>query len=243
MKRGFAAVSFYTWDVAPDYNTGNTKGVFEAFEKPGPYRDPKLWGTISAWAWGASRVMDWICEEPSIDAAHVAVVGLSRGGKASLWAGATDTRFAIVCSQASGQCGTKLRTFDGNPYGQTVEDITRRFPHWFAWRFHRWMGRDKNMPFDQHWVLALVAPRLLFVSNASGDVYAPEYAACVAASPAWELYGKKGLVSESFPPFDVPRDEGCLAFHHHDGPHDLTPTEWRAYMDFAEKNGWKDGKK
>ena len=85
VKRGFAAVSFYTWDVAPDYNTGNTKGVFEAFEKPGAYRDPKLWGTISAWGWGASRALDWLETVPEIDAKKVAVVGHSRGGKTALW--------------------------------------------------------------------------------------------------------------------------------------------------------------
>ena len=162
------------------------------------------------------------------------------GGKTALWAGATDVRFAMTCVHASGQCGAKLRTFAHTPYGQTVEDITRRFPHWFAWRFHRWMGRDLEMPFDQHWALALVAPRLLFVSNTSGDVAGPaEYAALRAASPAWELYGRKGFVSDGMPAFDSPQDDGCVAFCRHDGPHDITPAEWRAYMDFAEKNGWK----
>ena len=253
VRRGFAAIAFASGDVAPDRFDGFATGVYAAFEHPDkkvvtPWgatwgtRTDESWGAISAWAWGASRVMDWIETEPSIDAAHVGVVGLSRGGKASLWAGATDERFAMTCVHASGQCGAKLRTFEGSPYGQTVEDITRRFPHWFCWRFHRWMGKDLEMPFDQHWVLALVAPRLLYVSNASGDVHAPEYAACIAASPAWELYGGKGFVSDGMPAFDVAQDEGRLAFHHHDGPHDLTPEEWKAYMDYAEKNGWKRAK-
>ena len=131
VKRGFAAVSFYTWDVAPDYNTGNTKGVFEAFEKPGPYRNPKLWGTISAWAWGASRALDWLETVPEIDATKVVVVGHSRGGKTALWAAVTDMRFAGVCVNGSGCAGAKLNHLD-LPKSEHIAQIVRTFQYWFC---------------------------------------------------------------------------------------------------------------
>lgn len=249
VARGYAAVAFYNGDVAPDFYDGFSSGVYTSFENADvkrmePWgatwgtRSQESWGAISAWAWGASRIMDWIETEPLINSRRVAVVGHSRGGKTALWAAATDTRFAMACVNGSGECGAKLRHYSGYPQGQTIEDITRRFPHWFAWRFHRWMGRDRELPFDQHEVLALVAPRLLFVSNASQDEQEPEYLALKSASPVWELYGMRGFVSDGYPAFDVVQDDGAVAFRRRDGAHDLTLAEWSAYMDFTDKKGW-----
>ncbi|MBQ3749355.1 MAG: alpha/beta hydrolase, partial [Kiritimatiellae bacterium] len=156
VKRGFAAVSFYTWDVAPDYNTGNTKGVFEAFEKPGAYRDPKLWGTISAWGWGASRALDWLETVPEIDAKKVAVVGHSRGGKTALWTAVTDPRFAMVCVNGSGCAGAKLNHLD-LPKSEHIAQIVRTFQYWFCLDYTLWVNREQEMPFDQHELLSCVA--------------------------------------------------------------------------------------
>ena len=166
VKRGFAAVSFYTWDVAPDYNTGNTKGVFEAFEKPGPYRNPKLWGTISAWAWGASRALDWLETVPEIDATKVVVVGHSRGGKTALWAAVTDMRFAGVCVNGSGCAGAKLNHLD-LPKSEHIAQIVRTFQYWFCLDYTLWVNREREMPFDQHELMSCVAPRLLAVGSGS----------------------------------------------------------------------------
>ena len=221
VKRGFAAVSFYTWDVAPDYNTGNTKGVFEAFEKPGAYRNPKLWGTISAWAWGASRALDWIETLPEIDAKKVAVVGHSRGGKTALWAAVTDTRFAMACVNGSGCGGAKLNHLD-LPKSEHIAHMVRTFQYWFCLDYTLWVNREREMPFDQHELLSCVAPRLLAVGSGSTDTWAGpegERKATELARAAWE-------------------DKSRVSYHCHAGKHDLTPYDWNEYLSHAERH-WK----
>ena len=221
VKRGFAAVSFYTWDVAPDYNTGNTKGVFEAFEKPGPYRNKKLWGTISAWAWGASRALDWIETVPEIDAQKVAVIGHSRGGKTALWAAVTDTRFAMVCVNGSGCAGAKLNHLN-LPKSEHIAQIVRTFQYWFCLDYTLWVNREREMPFDQHELLSCVAPRLLAVGSGSEDFWAGpegERKATELARAAWE-------------------DPTRVSYHCHNGKHDLGRDDWNAYLAHAERH-WK----
>ena len=221
VKRGFAAVSFYTWDVAPDYNTGNTKGVFEAFEKPGPYRNPKLWGTISAWAWGASRALDWIETLPEIDASMVAVVGHSRGGKTALWAAVTDPRFAMACVNGSGCAGAKLNHLD-LPKSEHIAQIVRTFQYWFCLDYTLWVNREREMPFDQHELLSCVAPRLLAVGSGSEDNWAGpegERKATELARVAWE-------------------NPTRVSYHCHKGKHNLGLDDWNAYLAHAERH-WK----
>ena len=221
VKRGFEAVSFYTWDVAPDYNTGNTKGVFEAFEKPGSYRNPKLWGTISAWAWGASRALDWLETVPEIDATKVVVVGHSRGGKTSLWAAVTDTRFAGVCVNGSGCAGAKLNHLN-LPKSEHIAQIVRTFQYWFCLDYTLWVNREREMPYDQHELLSCVAPRLLAVGSGSEDHWAGpegERKATELARAAW-------------------KDKSCVSYHCHDGKHDLGLFDWNIYLSHAERN-WK----
>ena len=219
VKRGFAAVSFYTWDVAPDYNTGNTKGVFEAFEKPGAYRNPKLWGTISAWAWGASRTLDWLETVPDIDATKVVVVGHSRGGKTALWSAVTDTRFAGVCVNGSGCAGAKLNHLD-LPSSEHIAQIVRTFQYWFCLDYTLWVNREREMPFDQHELLSCVAPRLLAVGSGSEDYWAGpegERKATELARAAWE-------------------DKSCVSYHCHNGKHDLGREDWNVYLAHAERH-------
>ena len=221
VKRGFAAVSFYTWDVAPDYNTGNTKGVFEAFEKPGAYRDPKLWGTISAWAWGASRALDWLETVPEIDSKKVAVVGHSRGGKTALWAAVTDPRFACVCVNGSGCAGAKLNHLD-LPKSEHIAQIVRTFQYWFCLDYTLWVNREREMPFDQHELMSCVAPRLLAVGSGSTDDWAGpegERKATELARAAW-------------------KDPSCVSYHCHEGKHDLGLFDWNIYLSHAERH-WK----
>ena len=221
VKRGFAAVSFYTWDVAPDYNTGNTKGVFEAFEKQGPYRNAKLWGTISAWAWGASRALDWLETVPEIDATKVAVVGHSRGGKTALWTAVTDTRFAYVCVNGSGCAGAKLNHLN-LPKSEHIAQIVRTFQYWFCLDYTFWANREHEMPFDQHELLSCVAPRLLAVGSGSEDHWAGpegERKATELARAAWE-------------------DKSCVSYHCHDGKHNLGRDDWNVYLAHAERH-WK----
>jgi len=221
VKRGFAAVSFYTWDVVPDYNTGNTKGVFEAFEKPGAYRDPKLWGTISAWGWGASRALDWLETVPEIDSKKVAVVGHSRGGKTALWAAVTDPRFACVCVNGSGCAGAKLNHLD-LPKSEHIAQIVRTFQYWFCLDYTLWVNREREMPFDQHELMSCVAPRLLAVGSGSTDDWAGpegERKATELARAAW-------------------KDPSRVSYHCHEGKHDLGLFDWNIYLSHAERH-WK----
>lgn len=242
VDRGYAAVTFWNGDIAPDRDVGNREGVFACFEPQASHRPLDAWGTLSAWAWGASRVMDWIETEPSINAGRVAVVGHSRGGKTALVAGVCDRRFAMVCSNDSGCSGAKLNHVT-LPRSETVAVIMRRFPYWFCPNYTMIVNREKEWNVDQHCFLALVAPRLLCVGSATGDLWAGpegEYHSARLASPAWELYGKKGLVSAGFPAPERPLQEGCVSYHLRTGKHNLTPYDWHRYMDFADRHGWRD---
>ena len=239
VRRGFAAIAFSCGDIAPDRNTGNTEGVFALYEEPGP-RPANAWGTLSAWAWGASRVMDWIATEPKLDAKHVAVVGHSRGGKAALLAGVTDPRFAMVCSNDSGCSGAKLNALD-LPESESIAVINARFGYWFAPQYVQYANRDREMPYDQDSFLALIAPRLLAVGSATEDNWAGqrgEFEAARRASLAWLAVGQKGLVGDSFPKPDSPLQKGLVSYHLRTGKHNLTAYDWKVYMDFAEARGW-----
>ena len=238
--RGYAAIAFYCGDVAPDRNFGNRKGVFACFENPQGDRRHDAWGTLSAWAWGASRVMDWIETEPLLDAKRVAVVGHSRGGKTALVAGVYDRRFAMVCSNCSGCSGAKLNHID-LPNSEHVAQICRTFPYWFCGNYILLANAEGRWRADQHEFMALVAPRLLCVGSATKDAWAGqigEWWSAKLASPAWEFYGMRGLVAESMPGPDAPQQEGRVSYHIRTGKHDLTPYDWNVYMDFADRHGW-----
>ncbi len=241
VARGYAAIAFWNGDIAPDSNRGLTRGVFAIFGGDSRSDRPKdEWGMLSAWAWGASRVMDWIETEPLLDARHVAVVGHSRGGKTALVAGVYDRRFAMACANDSGCSGAKLNHID-LPQSEQVADIVTSFPYWFCRNYVRHVNAEKSWRVDQHEFIALMAPRLVCIASASGDSWAGqvgEYASGVLASPAWELYGKKGLVSNGFPPAEQPLQNGYISYHLRTGKHDLTPYDWGVYLDFADRHGW-----
>ena len=242
VARGYAAIAFWNGDIAPDCNRGLSEGVFAVFgDTSRPDRPKDAWGVLSAWAWGASRVMDWIETEPLLDAQHVAVVGHSRGGKTALVAGVYDKRFAMACSNDSGCSGAKLNHID-LPRSEHLADIVTTFPYWFCRNYVRHVNAETAWRVDQHEFVALMAPRLVCIASATGDAWAGpqgEYASGALASPAWELYGKKGLVSNGFPPPDTPLQEGCISYHLRTGKHNLTPYDWNVYMDFADRHGWR----
>lgn len=180
------------------------------------------WGTIGAWAWGNSRVMDWIETRPELDASRVAVVGHSRGGKTALWTAAQDTRFAMGVSNNSGCGGAKLNDFD-LPKSEHIGQITRFFPNWFCLQYRSWIGRDREITRDSDDLLRLIAPRLCYVASAEGDPWAgppAEKASWDRAHDLWEAYG-------------CPERMG---YHIRKGPHNLTPLDWDKFMDFADKH-------
>ena len=252
VARGYAAVTFKNTDLAlDDYHPMFAADGTAIIQDPpftngfyacwAPERTERSWGAISAWAWGASRVLDWIETEPSLNAARVAVVGHSRGGKTSLWAAASDTRFAMACVNDSGCCGAKLNHV-AVPCSETIQQDNNNNPHWFCRAFRQFNGLDAHIPYDQHWIAALVAPRLLYIASASRDFPAGpwgEFLTARHASPAWGLYGKKGLVENHPYCIGKPYQEGHVGYHLREGGHDLTLEDWNHYMDFADKHGWR----
>ena len=240
LARGYATVAFTTHSVAADRNVGFNQGVFPAYQREGA-RDAESWATISAWAWGASRTMDWIETVPEIDATHVAVVGHSRGGKTALWTGATDPRFALACSNDSGCSGAKLNHIE-LPESEHIVQIMKNFPYWFCGNYAQAIGREFELDFDQHELVALMAPRLVAIASATEDNWAGqpgEWWSGKLASPVWELYGKKGLVADVWPKPESPQQDGCVSYHLRTGEHTLAAYDWKCYMDFADRHGWR----
>lgn len=244
VSHGYAVVAYCNQEVALDWDCADvaTGGVFKVFGTADlKQRKPTEWGILSAWAWGMSRIVDWIETEPLLDAKRIAAVGLSRNGKTALLAGVTDMRFGLVVSCCSGCSGAKLNHM-ANPGSETIKDISIA-SNWFAPNYMKYVGHDgdSSMSFDQHQFLALIAPRLLYVSSATEDAWAGprgEFAAAVLASEAWNLYGKAGLVQRGFPNPETPLQAGCIGYHLRSGLHDITRSDWACYMDFADGKGW-----
>jgi hypothetical protein len=236
VARGYATATVYYGDLSEDRSEGLTKGVGALFNTGATEaRRPDEWGAIGIWAWGLSRALDVLKEDPEIDGTRVAVHGHSRLGKAALWAAAQDERFAMAISNNSGAGGAALSMRD---YGETVEAINTSFPFWFAKAFRAYNGRESALPVDQHELLALVAPRPLHVASAEDDRWADprgEFLAVTHAEPVYALFGRKGLGVAEWPPVGQPVLGDGLAYHYRTGPHSITPYDWAQYLDFADR--------
>lgn len=231
LRRGYAVATFYNGDLCEDWPQGPDHGAGAMLYPAG--RDSLSCGFIGITAWGLSRVMDYLEQEPSIDARRVALIGCSRNGKTVLWAGARDERFAMVISSSSGSGGASL--FRGNT-AESIGDICKRFPHWMAPAFARYAHCTGEFPVDQHQLLALIAPRPLYVADSDRDRYAvpkDEFAALQAALPAYELLGLKPVGLDSLPAVGTPV-MGPVGFHTKRGEHSITAVDWHCYYDFAD---------
>jgi acetyl esterase/lipase len=236
VERGYAMASFKNGDVAPDDAETFQNGVMRLFsdESTATTRPADGWGALAAWAWGASRAMDYFETDPRIDAKHVAVIGHSRGGKTALWAGASDERFALVISNNSGCGGAAL---ERRRYGETIKIVTKARPHWFAANFAAYADRENEMPFDSHMLLSLIAPRALYVTSSDEDLWADprgEFLSLANASPAYALFNAPQIAVDAMPPLDHPLVAGPRAYHVRSGKHDLKLWDWMRFTDFAD---------
>ena len=238
ISRGYACAAFRTHEVAPDYEEGFRTGFHRLFPELAQNRPDDAYGTLTAWAWAASRVMDFFETEPMIDEKKVAVVGHSRGGKTSLWCGAQDERFAMVISSCSGNSGDAISR---GKTGESIAQILDRFPFWFARNYQKYANNEQNMPFDQHFLVALMAPRLVYTSTKTTDAWADpasEFETLVQVDPVYSLFGKKGLETRERPCPETPLHQGCIGHHQKTGDHNMDDYDWDQYMDFADLH-WK----
>lgn len=237
LKHGYALATAYYGDLEPDHPDGWKEGVRAAVGPQGAntvWRDGD-WAAIGAWAWGLGRIADFLQTDPDVDGRRLAVIGHSRLGKTALWAGARDQRFGIVISNNSGEGGAALMRRD---VGETTAAITKAFPHWFTPTYAGYSNKSSACPVDQHMLIALMAPRPVYIASASEDQWADplgEFLAGLHAGPAYALFGKRGLGVDHQPPVNTPVGD-CVGYHLRAGKHDVTDYDWTQYLGFADRH-------
>lgn len=234
IERGYAMAAVNVADEVEPDNAKATNGVRMFYRQHSANPDALTWGALGAWAWAGSRAVDYLETDAGINAAQIAVIGHSRGGKTSLWAGAQDTRFALVCVNNSGCTGASLAR---RKFGEDVARLNKNFPHWTAANYKAYNGREEELPVDQHQLMALVAPRALHDAEAAEDLWADprgSWLALVEASNVWALYGKAAAMKDEIPRVNGLLLNHSLAFHIRDGGHGLTMFDWKLYLDHAD---------
>ena len=235
LRWGYAFARFYYVDVCTDDNNDFSTGLHAVMKEPDGIRKNNSWGAVASWAWAASRLMDIIETIPEIDSSRAAIVGHSRTGKAALWCGASDNRFNLICSNESGCAGTAITR--GKP-GEHIKDICRGFPCWFCSNYKQFAEDEEHIPFDQHMLLSLCAPRFLYVPSALDDTWSgpiAEFLSALYVGEIYKLYGKQPLGLDEFPIVDTVDQSGSVAYHLRRGGHSLSPYDWDEFIRYANK--------
>jgi hypothetical protein len=237
LDRGYGLAGFNPAQIEPDIRIGSyEKSIRKVFAKPDQNMPaPDEWGAIGAWAWAMSRAMDYIVTDPDIDSNKVCITGFSRFGKVAMWAGAQDQRFAIVFSGESG-CGGAVIVRRG--FGETVKTINSTFPHWFCRNFRDFCSHVNDLPVDWHMLVALMAPRPVYIATAEQDYWGDprgSFLTAKYAEPVYQLFGEKGLDVNDMPPVETPVGD-FIGYHNRKGSHDLNDYDWLQFLSFADKH-------
>lgn len=234
VSRGYAAATFHVKDVSDDDKVTFTEDILSKLYPEELEKENGMRG-LGAWAWGAMRAMDYFETSPDIDAKKAAVIGHSRGGKASLWTGASDPRWAITISNESGAGGAAMSR---RKFGETVERINTVFPYWFTDNFNKYNNNEALLPIDQHMLIAAMAPRAVYVASASEDLWADpkgEYMSLQLGTRVYrEIYKMKGDFPKEINSPGNPVHLPYAGHHIREGKHNLTPYDWNLFMDFAD---------
>src|SRR5215213_3197847 len=234
LASGIGVASVYYGDIDPDFPGGLPHGARALYLKPGQTEPaPDEWGTIAAWGWGLSRALDYFETDKGVDAKRVAIVGASRLGKTVLWAGARDTRFAMVIASCSGEGGAALSRRN---FGETVKHLTAptRYPYQFAANYQKLADRAAESPVEAHLLLSLIAPRPLLLQTGDTDLWSDpkgEFLAAVAAGPVYRMLGGQDLGTDQMPPAGRPILH-TLGYYMHAGGHGTVPSDWDQFLKF-----------
>lgn len=235
LERGYGIATINPEDIAPDDAKTYATKVVEMLRPPNQTeRSPTEWGAIAVWGWGLQRALDYFETDPAIDAKKVIAIGHSRRGKAALWGAVNDYRFAAVISNNSGCGGAALSK---RAFGETVALINRRFPHWFCLNFNKYNNKEDDLPVDQHMLVALMAPRPIYIASAEQDKWADpmgEFLSAYHAEPVYSLLKQAGLGVDRMPPINQSVGER-IGYHCRSGEHKLSDFDWMLYLDWADR--------
>ncbi len=232
LDAGYAVATAYRGDIDPDRKDGYDESIRSAWPELGQGGDN--FSTIAAWSWAMSRALDYLEHDPRVDGQHVVAFGWSRLGKAAIWAGATDPRFAAVISNESGAGGAKVFH---DVHGETVLRLNTIFPYWYCRNFKQYSGHDAELPFDQNEVLALIAPRPLYIGSAILDGNADpqsEFLGALAVTRVYRFLGSTGLPTTQWPAVNQPV-LGRVSYHVRSGVHSVTDFDWERYLRFCDE--------
>ena len=235
LDRGYGIVACRVDQIQADAPNGYANSIRGYFAPPGQAEArAEEWGAIGAWAWALSRAMDYLETDPAIDAQKVCLNGFSRYGKVAMWAGAQDQRFAITFSGEAG-CGGAVIVRRG--YGETLAALTSRFGYWFDKKLKDYAGDVNSLPVDWHELIALYAPRPVYLATAAEDYWGDprgSFLAAKNADPVYRLFGEVGLGVDEMPPVDTPVGD-FIGYHNRAGEHGQNQYDWDRYLNFADR--------